>query len=140
MLPAGATTVLSTTMNAAMQYETGGTVNWGNAILGGAADGLTSMFGGMVAARGMQQGWGLGRTMVTSGAIDAAGGFGSYVLGTPGALEAIMNGDTEHLYGALGQAGFSFALSAGINGVTYASTSATRLRWCGPPTTTATPC
>ncbi|HVE82380.1 MAG TPA: hypothetical protein VND93_06020 [Myxococcales bacterium] len=118
-LPAAITGVMSTTTNAAMQAETTGQVNWANAILGGTVDGLTSFYGATVAARAMQQGYGFTRTVLPAAAIDAAGGFGSYVLGTPGALQGILSGDQQSFEKALGQAGFSFALSAGINGVMY---------------------
>lgn len=124
-LPAAATTVMGVTTNAAGQFEEHGSVDWGNAIMGGTVDGLTSFFGATVAARATAQGWGLTRTVLTSGAIDAAGSFGSYALGTPGALEGILNGDPVHLNAALNQAGFSFVLSAGINGVTYRTPTGT---------------
>jgi len=118
-LPAATTGVLSTTINASSQYDSTGSVNWGNALLGGTVDGLTSFFGATVAAKATAQGWGFTRTVVTAATIDATGSFGSYVLGTPGALEGILSGDPTHLNAALSQAGFSFVLSAGMNGVTY---------------------
>ncbi len=118
-LPAAATTVMGITTNAAGQFEQSGSVDWGHAILGGTVDGLTSFFGATVAARATAQGWGFTRTVLTSGAVDAAGSFGSYVLGTPGALESILSGDPKHLNAALNQAGFSFGLSVAVNGVTY---------------------
>ncbi|HZN95456.1 MAG TPA: phosphoribosyltransferase, partial [Myxococcales bacterium] len=118
-LPALTTGVLSTTTNAAMQYEQTGQVNWANAVLGGTVDGLTSFYGATVAARAMQQGYGFARTVLPAAGIDAAGGFGSYVLGTPGALQGLLSGDQRTFENALGQAGFSFALSAGVNGAMY---------------------
>jgi hypothetical protein len=118
-LPAAASAALSTTTNAASQYEMNGTVSWGNAIAGGAVDGLTSFFGATVAARAMQRGHGFLRSVGTAAALDAAGGFGAYVLGTPGALQGLLSGDETHLNAALANAGFGFALSFGVNGLMF---------------------
>ncbi len=115
----GTSGVLSTTMNAAFQYEGTGEISWGHAIAGGTIDGLTGFFGATVAARAMSQGYGFVRAVGPAVGIDAAGGFGSYVLGTPGALEGILALDEEHVLGALAQTGISAFVSLGFNGVTY---------------------
>jgi orotate phosphoribosyltransferase len=118
-LPASASFAMSTTMNAAMQFEGTGQVSWGHALLGGAVDGLTSYYGTVLAARAMQRGLGYARTVGTAASLDAAGGFASYVLGTPGALSSILSGDPRVLDAALAQAGFGFVVSAGVNGALY---------------------
>jgi hypothetical protein len=107
--------IVSTTLNAAGQYDQTGQVNWGNAAAGGAVDALTTYFGlrlSIVAsARGTMS---LG-TVARGATIDGLGGIGAYALGTPGALQGILNGDPAALRAAALSGGTSFATSFALS-------------------------
>ena len=81
--------IVSTTLNAANQYDQTGQVNMGNAVAGGAVDALTTYFGLRVSIVASARGTSGLRTLAQGAMIDGLGGVGNYALGTPGALEGI---------------------------------------------------
>ena len=114
---AGANGLLSTVLNAAGQYDQTGTVQLGNALAGGAADALGTYFGMQVLEKtGKAGGLTLG-AITQSSSYFAAGSVGSYVLGTPGALQGMLNGNPKYWEGAAKAGALSFVTSAVTTGI-----------------------
>lgn len=107
--------VVSTLLNASNQLDATGQVNWANAVGGGAVDGLTTYFGLRMSIVAAARGQGAMGAAVRGATVDGLGGIGSYALGTPGALEGILRGDTRHLTNAAVQGGLGFATSLGTS-------------------------
>lgn len=105
------TSVVSTALNAGNNYDTTGQLHLGNAVAGGVVDGLTTYFGMRLSIVAAARGQGALSTVVRGAAIDGMGGIGAYALGTPGALEGILNGDPKYLQTAALQGGVSFGSS-----------------------------
>ncbi|HYH95054.1 hypothetical protein [Hyalangium sp.] len=118
-IPATTMGAFGVATNAASQYSDTGTVNWGHAIMGGTVDGLTSYFGAAVAARATANGWGITRSVASAAGVDVTGSFSNYLLGTPGGLEGILNGDPEHTNAMLSQVGLTLVTSTATNTLNY---------------------
>ncbi|QSQ14144.1 hypothetical protein [Myxococcus landrumensis] len=105
------TSVVSTALNAGNMYDATGQLHLGNAVAGGVVDGLTTYFGMRLSIIASARGQGAMSALVRGAAIDGMGGVGAYALGTPGALEGILNGDPKYTQAAAIQGGVSFGSS-----------------------------